>query len=124
MPRRNWIAPMLTHLRGTDSRATSNGFESLTSYLRGHIGFWGSHTGTTDAGGQMVIPHKCGFTPSVAFVQAKYDGSSPRNHYGPIHIESLDENNLTIHLLRTNGNDDASSTRVIFYHILPKVKER
>ena len=122
MGRKLWTMPMLGFLRGTDSRPIANGFQTIGEYLRGHVGFWDSYTGTTDAGGQMVIPHKCGFTPSVAFVQAKYDGS-PRNHYGPIHIESLDENNLTIHLLKANGTDDASSTRVIFYHILPKVNE-
>ena len=124
MGRKLWTMPMLGFLRGTDSRPIANGFQTIGEYLRGHIGFWGSYTGTTNASGELVIPHKCGFTPSVAFVQAKYDGSSPRNHYGPIHIESLDENNLTIHLLKANGTDDASSTRVIFYHILPKVKER
>ena len=123
MPRRLWTMPMLGFLRGTDARPIANGFQTIGEYLRGHVGFWGSYTGTTNGSGEMVIPHKCGFTPSVAFVQAKSDGSSPRNHYGPIHVESLDENNLTIHLLRANGNDDASSTRVIFYHILPKVNE-
>ena len=124
MPRRNWIAPMLTHLRGTDTRPISNGFESLTSYLGGHVGFWGFFSGTTDANGQLTIPHKCGFFPSAAFAQAIYDGSSPRNHYGPIHVEALDENDLTLHLLRANGNNDASSFRQVFYHILPKVNER
>ena len=123
MGRKLWTMPMLGFLRGTDARPIANGFQTIGEYLRGHVGFWDSYTGTTDAGGQMVIPHKCGFTPSVAFVQAVFDGVSPRNHYGPIHIESLDENNLTIHFLRTNGNDDASSTRIIFYHILPKVNE-
>ena len=123
MGRKLWTMPMLGFLRGTDARPIANGFQTIGEYLRGHVGFWDSYTGTTDAGGQMVIPHKCGFTPSVAFVQAVFDGVSPRDHYGPIHIESLDENNLTIHLLRTNGNDDASSTRIIFYHILPKVNE-
>lgn len=124
MPRRTWTTPMLPHFSGPDARSTVNGFQSLTEYLRGHIGFWGTYTGTTDANGSMVIPHKCGFTPSGAIVQAIYDGTSPRNHYGPIHIESFDENNLTIHLLRANGNDDASSTRIIFYHIFPQVTER
>ena len=123
MGRKLWTMPMLGFLRGTDARPIANGFQTLGEYLRGHVGFWDSYTGTTDASGQMTIPHKCGFTPSVAFVQAKYDGSSPRNHYGPIHVESLDENNLTIHLLKANGTDDASSTRVIFYHIMPKVNE-
>lgn len=124
MPRRLWTAPMLGFLRGEDSRATSNAFQTLTEYLRGHIGFWGSYTGTTDGSGGLVIPHNCGFTPDAAFAQAKYDGSSPRNHYGPIHIESMDETNLTIHVLRANGTSDVSSTRTFFYLLLPKVSER
>ena len=124
MPRRNWIAPLLTHLRGPDSRAVGNGFESLTDYLRGHIGFWEKVTVTTGSTGLATIAHNCGFTPSVAFVQAIYDGTSPHNHYGPISIVSLDEKNMTILLLRANGNDDASSTRTLYYHILPKVNER
>ena len=124
MPRRTWTTPMLPSFGGTDFRPVTNGFMSLTEYLRGHIGFWGTYTGTTDATGSMIIPHKCGFTPAGALVQAIYDGTSPRNHYGPIHIESLDENNLTIHLLRANGTSDVTSTRTIFYHIFPVVKER
>lgn len=124
VPRRTWTAPLITRFGGTDFGPVTNGFYSLTEYLRGHVGFWGSYTGTTDANGGLVISHNCGFTPSVAFVQALYDGTSPRNHYGPIHIESLNENDLTIHILRANGTNDASSTRTIFYHILPVVKER
>lgn len=124
MPRRNWIAPMLTHLRGTDSRAVGNGFESVGDYLRGHIGFWAQVTVTTNSTGLVTIAHNCGFTPSCAFVQAIYDGTSPHNHYGPISIVSLDEKNMTVLLLRANGNDDANSTRTLNYHILPRVNER
>lgn len=124
MPRRNWIAPMLTHLRGTDSRAVGNGFESLTSYLRGHIGYWDKVNVTTGATGLVTITHNCGFTPSAAFVQAIYDGTSPHNHYGPISIVSLNETTITVFLLRANGNDDANSARTLYYHILPMVKER
>lgn len=123
MPRRLWTMPMLGFLRGTDARPIANGFQTVGEYFRGHIGFWGSYTGTTGATGILTIPHKCGFVPSVAFVQAIYDGTSPHNHYGPISIVSLDENDMTIILLRANGNDDANSTRTVFYHILPKVNE-
>jgi hypothetical protein len=115
---------MLPQFKGTDSVPAVNAYQSLTEYLRGHIGFWGTYTGTTNSTGYLTIPHKCGFTPSVAFVQAIYDGSSPHNHYGPISIVSLDETNLTVILLRANGNDDTYSTRTVYYHILPKVTER
>lgn len=124
MPRRTWTTPMLPHFAGPDARSTVNGFQSLTEYLRGHIGFWGSYTGTTGSTGYLTIPHKCGFVPDVVFVQAEYDGSSPHNHYGPISVVSKDENDLVVLLLRANGNDDANSTRTVYYHILPKVTER
>lgn len=123
MPRRTWITPMLPQF-GSESRPTVNGFQSLTEYLRGHIGFWAQVTVTTNSTGLVTIAHKCGFTPSCAFVQAVYDGTSPHNHYGPISVVSLDENNMTVLLLRANGNDDANSTRTLNYHILPKVTER
>jgi hypothetical protein len=124
MPRRLWTTPLLGLLRSEDAVPVGRSFQSLTEYLRGHVGFWGIYTGTTTAGGQLTIPHNCGFTPRAAFAQALYDGSSPRNHYGPIHIESLDEDNLVLHILRANGTPDASSTRTLYYHILPVVSER
>jgi hypothetical protein len=47
MPRRLWTMPMLGFLRGTDARPIANGFQTIGEYLRGHVGFWGSFSGTT-----------------------------------------------------------------------------
>lgn len=123
MPRRLWTMPMLGFLRGTDARPIANGFQTIGEYLRGHVGFWDRVNVTTGATGIATITHNCGFTPSAAFVQAIYDGTSPHNHYGPINIVSLNETTLTVILLRANGNDDANSARTLYYHILPKVNE-
>ena len=136
MPRRLWLAPMISQVdktgrngagggaSGISGGSISNAFTTLMNYLRGHIGYWDRVDVTTDATGSVTIAHNCGFTPKAAFVQAIYDGTHPRNHYGPINIVSLDETNMTILMLRANGNDDANSARTIYYHILPVVKER
>jgi hypothetical protein len=109
---------------GISGGSISNAFTTLMNYLRGHIGYWDRVDVTTGATGLVTIAHNCGFTPSAAFVQGIYDGVHPHNHYGPINIVSLDETNMTILMLRANGNDDANSARTVYYHILPVVKER
>jgi hypothetical protein len=127
MPRRNWIAPSLTQLRGTDSRAVSTVFQSLTSYLRGHVGFWGTYTGTTNIYGFLTVPIKCGFVPDKVFVQRVHDASSPLNSYGgmAVYLPTLTEDNLDVLMMNLDGTADTSSgNRTIMYHILPKVKER
>ena len=127
MPRRNWIAPLLTQLRGTDSRAIGNGFESLTDYLRGHIGFWGTHTGTTNIYGFLLVTHNCGFVPDKIFVQRVYDASSPLNSYGgtAIYPTLMDENTFYVLMMNLDGTvDNNSGNRTVNYHILPKVNER
>lgn len=136
MPRRLWLAPMISQVDktgrngagggagGISGGSISNAFTTLMNWLRGHIGYWDIVSVTTGATGLVTIAHNCGFTPSAAFVQAIYDGTSPHNHYGPISIVSLDEANMTILMLRANGNDDANSARTVYYHILPVVKER
>lgn len=133
MPRRLWLAPMISQVglvgkngasSGISGGAMSNAFTTLMNYLRGHIGYWDTASVTTGATGLVTIAHNCGFTPKAAFVQGIYDGTSPHNHYGSINIVSLDEANMTILMLRANGNDDANSARTVYYHILPVVKER
>ena len=133
MPRRLWLAPMISQMGlvgrngvagGISGGSISNAFTTLMNYLRGHIGYWDRVDVTTGATGLVTIAHNCGFTPSAAFVQGIYDGTSPHNHYGSISIVSLDEANMTILMLRANGNDDTHSAMTIYYHILPVVKER
>lgn len=123
MPRRNWIAPMLTHLRGTDSRPIGNGFESLGDYLRGHIGFWGSFEGTTDSSGYLVVTHNCGFTPDAAMVTQKENGTS-HNELGPYYVEDLTATTITIGFSSRSGNASAGHLHSGWYLILPKVNER
>jgi hypothetical protein len=124
MPRRNWIAPLLTQLRGTDSRAVSTVFQSLTSYLRGHIGFWGFFSGTTDANGHLIVTHNCGFDPDSVQITAKFVTGSTPHDMGPFHVHDLTEEIVDIHFLKKSGNDSANEIHAGYYLILPKVKER
>lgn len=124
MPRRNWIAPMLTHLRGTDSRAVGNGFESLTDYLRGHIGFWGFFSGTTDANGRLIVTHNCGFVPDSVQITAKFVTGSTPHDMGAFHVHDLTEEIVDIHFFKKSGNDSANEIHAGYYLILPRVKER
>ncbi len=121
MPRRNWIAPMLTHLRGTDSRAIGNGFESVGDYLRGHIGFWDYFSGTTDGNGDLVITHNCGFTPKAVFIQPYH---TVDHDIGAWHIDALTEDTVTVHFSKKSGSDSTYAVHAGYYHILPNVKER
>jgi hypothetical protein len=124
MPRRNWIAPLLTQLRGTDSRAVSTVFQSLTSYLRGHIGFWGFFSGTTDANGRLIVTHNCGFVPDSVQITAKFVTGSTPHDLGAFHVHNLTEQIMDIHFLKKSGNDSANEIHAGYYLILPKVKER
>ena len=54
MGRKLWTMPMLGFLRGTDARPIANGFQTIGEYLRGHVGFWGFFSGTTDANGRLI----------------------------------------------------------------------
>lgn len=121
MPRRNWIAPMLTHLRGTDTRPIGNGFESLGDYLRGHVGFWGFFSGTTDTNGDLVIAHNCGFTPSAVFIQPYHTND---HDVGAWHIDALTETTVTVHFLKKSGADSQLVQHDGYYLVMPKVNER
>lgn len=123
MPRRLWTAPMLGALRGTDSRATANGFQTLTEYLRGHIGFWGNFSGTTDANGYLVVTHNCGFEPAGALV-TPYEGTTPHNDLGSIYVEELNSLTIKIHFTTRSGINSAGVAHSGWYLILPKVNER
>ena len=126
MPRRLWTMPMLGFLRGTDARPIANGFQTIGEYLRGHVGFWGTYTGTTNIYGFLTVPIKCGFVPDKVFVQRVYDASSPLNSYGgmAVYLPTLTEDNLDVLMMNLDGTSDASSgNRTIMYHILPKPNE-
>lgn len=123
MPRRLWTAPMLGALRGTDSRATANGFQTLTEYLRGHIGFWGSFSGTTDSNGYLTVTHNCGFEPAGVMVTQKENGTS-HNDLGAFYVEDLNATTMTIGFARRSGNVSDFTLHSGWYLILPKVNER
>jgi hypothetical protein len=67
---------MITSFGGNDYRPVTNGFQSLTEYLRGHIGFWGYFSGTTDSNGYLTVTHNCGFEPDAVMVTQSENGTS------------------------------------------------
>lgn len=123
MPRRVWVTPMMPHFNGPDARSTVNGFQSLTEYLRGHIGFWGSFSGTTDVNGYLVVTHNCGFEPDGVMVTQRENGTS-HNELGAFYVEELTSTTLTIGFARRSGNVSDNTLHSGWYLILPKVTER
>lgn len=123
MPRRTWTTPMLPSFGGTDFRPVTNGFQSLTEYLRGHIGFWGYFQGTTDSNGYLTVTHNCGFEPAAVMV-TQYENGSNHNHLGPHYVEELTSEILTIGFANRSGNASSGDVHAGWYLILPKVKER
>lgn len=121
MPRRTWTTPMLPHFGGPDARSTVNGFQSLTEYLRGHIGFWGSFSGTTDGDGDLVITHNCGFVPDTVFIQPYH---TVDHDIGAWHIDALTETTVTVHFSKKSGSDSTYAQHDGYFLILPKVTER
>ena len=118
--------PMLGFLKGQDARPIANGFQTIGEYLRGHVGFWGTHTGGTNIFGFLTVTHNCGFVPDKIFVQRVHDASSPVNSYGgtAIYPTLIDENVFYVQMINLDGTIDISSgNRTINYHILPKVNE-
>lgn len=120
MPRRLWTMPMLGFLRGTDARPIANGFQTIGEYLRGHVGFWGYFSGTTDGNGDLVIQHKCGFTPDAAFIQPYHTSD---HDIGAWHIDALTETTVTVHFSKKSGSDSTFVTHAGWYLIMPKVNE-
>lgn len=123
MPRRTWTTPMLPSFGGTDFRPVTNGFQSLTEYLRGHVGFWGYFEGTTDVNGRLIVTHNCGFVPDAVLITQKYVSGAPHDQ-GPFHVHDLTEETVDIHFLKKSGTDSSNEVHAGYYHILPKVKER
>jgi hypothetical protein len=114
---------MITSFGGNDYRPVTNGFQSLTEYLRGHIGFWGYFSGTTDSNGYLTVTHNCGFEPDAVMVTQSENGTS-HNQLGPHYVEELTSEILTIGFAARSGNASAGHTHSGWYLILPKVKER
>jgi len=112
---------MLPHFMGPDARSTVNGFQSLTEYLRGHIGFWGSFSGITDGNGDLVITHNCGFVPAAVFIQPYH---TVDHDIGAWHIDALTETTVTVHFSKKSGSDSTNIQHDGYYLIMPQVTER
>lgn len=122
MPRRLWTMPMLGFLRGTDARPIANGFQTIGEYLRGHIGFWGSFSGTTDSSGYLVVTHNCGFEPDAVMIMPKENGTA-HNDLGSWYVEELTNTTVKIGFARRSGNISDNTLHSGWYLILPKVNE-
>jgi hypothetical protein len=120
--KRTWTNPLTNSLRGTDGLTVRAIFESLTEYLRGHIGVWGTFEGTTDASGNLMITHNAGFTPAAILV-SEIDAGDPTK-MGPFHIQSYTDTVMDLHFFDKSGNDRTTHEVSGFYHILPPTNER
>ena len=120
--RRTWTSPQVYGLDGPDAGSLRTIFESLTEYLRGHIGVWGNATGTTDANGDFVLTHNAGFVPEAVLI-SEQDAGDPTK-MGPFHIQAVDENTLDVHFFEKNGNDRSTHAIHIHYLLLPPTRIR
>ena len=120
--KRTWTSPQVYGLDGPDSVPLRTIFESLTEYLRGHIGVWGNVTGTTDANGDLTVTHDAGFIPEAVLV-TEQDAGDPTK-MGPFHIEVVTETTFRIHFFEKNGNDRASHSVHVHYLVLPPTRIR
>lgn len=124
MPRRLWTSPMLPFFRGPDSTATSKSLQSLTEYLRGHVGFWLRFQGTTDVNGRLVVAHNCGFSPSAVLVTQEHVAGVSPHDMGAEHLHGFDEVNVDIHFFTKAGVDSASVVHAGYILLLPYPSER
>ena len=119
MGRKLWTSPMLPFFKGSDKVPTSRSFQSLTEYLRTHVGYWMRFEGTTDANGRLVVTHNCGFKPSAVIVtQENITGVS--HDLGPEHLHLFDESTVDIHFFTKSGVDSASTVHAGYLLFLPE----
>lgn len=120
--RRTWTNPLINSLQGPDARSVRSVFESLTEYMRTHIGVWGSAEGTTDANGEIIIVHNGGFVPtSVLVTEEAIDGVAAHD-LGPYHLHSIGETEFTLHFYTKSGQDRASTDIKVYYQCLPNTR--
>jgi len=123
MGRKLWTSPMLPFFRGSDSVPSSRSFQSLTEYLRGHVGYWQELTGTTDANGFVNFSIDCGFDPTSVLV-TEFHVSGSAHDMGPFHVHDYSKTNLNVHFLTKSGQDRATHDVRICYMMLPDTGER
>lgn len=120
MGRKLWTSPLLPFFRGTDSVPSSRSFQSLTEYLRSHVGYWMHFSGTTDVNGDLLVTHNCGFTPSAVFLTQEGLGGS--HDLGAYHINSLTDTTVEIHFLTKAGVDSANLTHAGWLLFMPETE--
>lgn len=119
--KRTWTNPLIHSLRGSDGGTVKTIFESLTEYLRGHIGVWGKASGTTDANGRFTVVHNAGFIPSSILVTEEYVDSTAHD-MGPFHIHDatgITETSFEVHFLTKSGQDRGTHNVRVNYLVLP-----
>ena len=124
--KRTWTNPLTNSLRGSDGLTVRTIFESLTEYLRGHIGVWGTFEGTTDAVGHVTVTHNAGFIPASILVTEEYVDSSAHD-MGPFHLHDttgITETTFELHFLTKSGQDRGTHNIKVNYLVLPPTSER
>lgn len=111
---RRWFLPNVRDFVGPDSLSLVRAFGSLTEYFRRTVGVWREVSGTTNAGGELTVPHYAPFVPSAVLVTEKFVGASTHNQ-GAFHVDSVDKDNVTLHFLVATSGNDRSNTAVAFY---------
>lgn len=120
--RRTWTNPLINSLQGPDARSVRSVFESLTEYLRTHIGVWGSASGVTDANGEIVVVHNGGFIPTAVLVTEEQPAGVVAHDMGPFHVHSIAEREFVLHFYTKSGQDRVSTDIKVYYHCLPNTR--
>lgn len=116
--KRTWTNPLIHSLKGSDGGTVKTIFESLTEYLRGHIGVWGTVSGTTDGTGFFTFTHNAGFVPSSVLVTEDYVDTAPHD-MGPFHLHTITETTCEVHFLTKSGQDRGTHNVRVHYLVLP-----
>lgn len=122
--KRTWTNPLIHVLDGPDNRPIKTIFESLTEYLRGHIGVWGTAEGTTDANGRFTVVHNAGFLPTSILVTEEYVDTAAHD-MGPFHLHDttgITETTFELHFLTKSGQDRGTHNVKVNYLVLPPTK--
>jgi hypothetical protein len=126
MVKRTWTAPQVYNLEGPDAVSLRTVFESLTEYLRGHIGVWGTAEGATDANGRFTVVHNAGFIPTSILVTEEYVDSAAHD-MGPFHLHDdvgITETSFEVHFLTKSGQDRGTHNVKVNYLVLPPTRIR
>ena len=118
MPRKLFTAPTAQFLTGENARPLRWILGALNEYFKTHIGFWGVASGTTDASGNFIITHNCGFEPATVLL-TEQDAGDP-SKMGPFHIETYDSSTIDVHLFHKNGSDRGTEAVTLHYLLLPQ----